>query len=84
MSKRAEYRRAIKELKVMILLGEGRWLNEKPISCGNKKFIVDGSVLNNLIREHPELNKHILIGFFSSPQRYPLLRYKDRQLTLSL
>lgn len=37
MSKRAEYRRAIKELKVMILLGEGRWLNEKPISCGNKK-----------------------------------------------
>lgn len=38
MSKRAEYRRAIKELKVMILLGEGRWLNEKPISCGNKKI----------------------------------------------
>ena len=63
MSRRAEYRRAIKELKVMILLGEGRWLNEKPISCGNKKF---------------------MIGFFSSPQRYPLLRYKDRQLTLSL
>jgi len=83
MSRRAEYRRAIKELKVMILLGEGRWLNEKPI-CGDKKFIVDGSVLNNVIKEHPELNKHILIGFFSSPQRYPLLRYKDGQLTLSL
>ncbi len=83
MSNDVEYCRVINELKSMILLGKGRWLNDPPVSEG-QKFTVDVSVLNNVIIERPDLNKHILIGSLSRPQKYPLLRIKKGILTLSL